>query len=185
MEMPGMNSGSQDNLMRPINEHTQGRSCAKDEQTIKELEMKTVSKQIDHSQQTPMGIPTKPLRKDNTMDTELSSTQQSFLDGLSPLRKARMNKVFALLDGPDELVDPFREDTDIDFNVINDRTLEGLCRLDGITREQGWQAYDDLIQSGLARYLWDQGHPRIVLTEAGEKLLPQMVEEVFGEVNLR
>ena len=147
--------------------------------------MKTVSKQIDHSPQTPMGIPTKPLIKDKPMDTELSSPNQAFLDGLSPLRKARMNKVFALLDGPDELVDPFPEDTDIDFNVINDRTLEGLCRLDGITREQGWQAYDDLIQSGLARYLWDQGHPRIVLTEAGEQLLPQMVEEVFCEVNLR
>ena len=147
--------------------------------------MKTVSKQIDHSQQAPMGIPTKPLKKDKPMDTELSSTQQSFLDGLSPLRKARMNKVFALLDGPDEPVDPCRKDTDIDPHVIDDRNLENLCRLDGWTREQAWQAYDDLIQSGLASYLWDEGHPRIVLTEAGEQLLPQMVEEVFGEVNLR
>ncbi len=147
--------------------------------------MKTVSKQIDHSQQTPMGIPTKPLRKDNTMDTELSSTQQSFLDGLSPLRKARMNKVFALLDGPDEPVDPCRKDTDIDPHVIDDRNLENLCRLDGFTRKQGRQAYEDLIQSRLAKNLWNSGCLRVVLTEAGEKLLPQMVEEVFGEANLK
>ncbi len=147
--------------------------------------MKTVSKQIDHSQQAPTGIPTKPLTKDKSMDTELSSTNQAFLDGLSPLRKARMNKVFALLDDPAEPADPCRKDTDIDPHVIDDRNLENLCQLNGWTREQAWQAYDDLIQSGLASYLWDEGHPRIVLTEAGEKLLPQMVVEVFGEVNLR
>ena len=183
--MPGMNSGSQDNLMRPINKHTQGRSCAKDEQTIKELEIKTVSKQIDHSQQALTGISTKPLTKDNTMDTELSSTQQSFLDGLSPLRKARMNNVFALVDGPDEPVDPFPKDTDIDPNVINNRTLEYLCRSFGFTPEQCWQAYDDLIQSGLARYHWDEGCLQVMLTEVGEKLSPQMAEEVFGEANLK
>jgi len=143
--------------------------------------MKKSAKPSAHLQLKPGRISTKHQRKVNTMTTELSSTQQSFPDGLSPLRRARMYKVFASLLGRDEPV----ESSDVDFNVINDRTLEGLCRLNGFTREQSWQAYDDLIQSGLARYLWDQGHPRIELTEAGEQLLPGMVEEVFGEANLK
>ena len=147
--------------------------------------MKTSANPSAHLQLKPGRISTKPQRKVNTMTTELSSTQQSFLDGLSPLHRARMNKVFALLDDPAEPADPCRKDTDIDPHVIDDRNLENLFRLNGWTREQAWQAYDDLIQSGLATYLWDEGHPRIVLTKAGEKLLPQMVEEVFGEVNLR
>ncbi len=91
-----------------------------------------------------------------------------------------MYKVFASLLGRDEPV----ESSDVDTHWINQAALELHCELSGISQDQAWAAYDDLIQSGLAGYLWDQGHPRIVLTEAGEKLLPGMVEEVFGEVNL-
>ena len=142
-------------------------------------------KRIDHLRQTQHGISTNNSRKVKTMRTEKSSTHQAFLAHLSPLRKARMDKVFACLLGRNEPADPCRKDTDIDPHVIDDRNLENLCQLNGWTRDQAWAAYDDLLQTGLASYLWDEGHPRIVLTEAGEKLLPQMVEEVFGEVNLR
>ena len=146
--------------------------------------MKKSAKPSAHLQLKPGRISTKPQRKVNTMTTEISSTQQTFLDGLTPLRRARMYKVFGCLLGRNEPADPCRKDTDIDPHVIDDRNLKNLCQLNGWTRDQAWAAYDDLLQTGLASYLWDEGHPRIVLTEAGEQLLPQMVEEVF-EVNLR
>ncbi len=96
-----------------------------------------------------------------------------------------MYRVLASLLGRNETADPCRKDTDIDPHVIDDRNLENLCQLNGWTRDQAWAAYDDLLQTGLASYLWDEGHPRIVLTEAGEQLWPQMSDEVFQEVNLQ
>ena len=119
------------------------------------------------------------------MNAELSSTQQTFLDGLTPLRKARMYKAFSCLVGRDEPVDPCRENTDIDPHLIDDRNILNLCKLNGWTRDQAWQAFDDLIESGLAAYRWDQGHPRVLLTAAGEKLHPQMWPEVFGETHVK